>query len=92
MYNSDIMQIQNIVCDNQKLIMIITRVFKSKSAWYNYPFSSERLNIYLASDLSKNLTILPINGNLIVKCIVLQLDDNQWVSLPIVHSLNEHYK
>ncbi|XP_072375756.1 uncharacterized protein [Diabrotica undecimpunctata] len=92
MYNSDIMQIQNIVCDNQKLVKIITRVFKSKSAWYNYPFSSERLNIYLVSDLSENLTIWPLNENVIVKCIVLQLDDNQWVSFPIVHSLNEHNK
>lgn len=84
--NDTVIQIENIVSNENdtKNIKIIGRYFTNICSFYNYPFESQLLNIYLVSSLSENMkswSLSDITG----KCFLMPRESN-WVSVPLFHT------
>lgn len=80
-----VIQIENILTNiNQQEIKLIGRHFTYLSSFYEYPFDSRHLNIYMVSCLSEEMrmwSLLEIKG----KCLILPCKENL-VSVPLFHT------
>lgn len=82
-----VVEIQNIVITNNA-IFIIGKQFKEYSSFYEYPYQSSQLNIKTMKNLSNDITAWPIS-HICGKCIIFPTDCNSFISLPIIHSIDE---
>lgn len=82
-----VVEIQNIVITNNA-IFIIGKQFKEYSSFYEYPYQSSQLNINTMKNLSNDITAWPIS-HICGKCIIFPTDCNSFISLPIIHSIDE---
>lgn len=83
--NEYVIQVENIVTNtNSEKITVIGKYFKHMSSFYQSPFESKLLNIYLVSDLSeeyKSCLLTDIKG----KCFLMPYK-TEFVSIPLYHT------
>uniref|UniRef100_A0A1Y1L231 DUF4218 domain-containing protein n=1 Tax=Photinus pyralis TaxID=7054 RepID=A0A1Y1L231_PHOPY len=83
-----IIQIHNILKHNNNSISIIGKKFLTKRSLYKYPIDSQLLKVFVVGNLDNVLNIWS-NTDSIIKCFMLpyNTDNNEWVSMPIIHSM-----
>lgn len=85
--NIIIVEIQNIITTEDD-IFIIGKQFNKYSCFYDYPYDSSELHINVIENMSDDLRAWPIS-TICAKSIVFPINNNCFVSFPIIHSLNE---
>lgn len=67
--------------------LLVGKEFLFKEAFYNYPFDSNLLHIYVLKSLSElKMWTFEVN-NLPSKCIVFPFSEGMWVSFPLIHTI-----
>lgn len=87
-YNK-VIQIQNILRSNDdNSTIIIGKQFQVYSSFYNYPFSSENLNIFKVTNLSEHVISVQFK-DVIAKCMVFPQAPEEDCSIvfPLLHTL-----
>lgn len=84
--NKEIVKVYNIIQLNNSEIMIYGRKFLTYSSLYKYPLYSSHLQINAIKNVSTTLELWPLRS-ILAKCVVLKVNQNEWASVPLIHSL-----
>ena len=83
MYNGNIVLVRNILVDLNSSTYAIVEPFNKKDLLFDYPLPSSSLGIYVMSDLSRNLIVIPIEE--LGEKLVMLPHDGKYVGLPMLH-------
>ncbi|CAH1106470.1 unnamed protein product [Psylliodes chrysocephalus] len=83
-----VVQVENIITNSENCTILIGKEFMDYSDYYNYPFESSCLDIFIIRSLDNVNQFWPIN-KILAKCLVIPSyrKQKELVCFPLVHSL-----
>lgn len=77
--------VRNIVQISDDVYLIVQR-FRRYTNYYSYPLDSTRLGIFRLSYLSPTLETIPVHRiRSARKCVLVEVDDASYASIPLLH-------
>ena len=77
--------VQNIVVCKDRLVKIVVKLFEHVSDMYAFPMRSSDLGTCVLKSLSSDLR--SYIADVIFKCVLLPLNDEQFAAFPLLHLL-----